>query len=58
LLKGAEQLDHILKANSFAGKGDLTKLSWARRWFQGFGKLLHDIAVQDGVDFGCKKLRK
>jgi hypothetical protein len=58
LSKGAEYLDHILKVNSFAGKWDLTKISWVRRYFQGFGELLHDIADRDEVDFGGVKLRK
>jgi hypothetical protein len=56
LLKGAGQLDHISKMNSFSGKRDLTKLSWAGKLFQGFGELLHNIAGRDGVDFGGARL--
>jgi hypothetical protein len=52
LLKGAEPLDHISKINSFAGKRNLTKLSWQESSFQGFEELLHNIAGRDGVDFG------
>jgi hypothetical protein len=33
-LKGAEQLDHISKMNSLAGKRDLTKLSWQESSFR------------------------
>jgi hypothetical protein len=51
-LKGAEQLDHISRMDSFSGKGDLTKLSWQESSFQGFEELLHNIAGRDGVDFG------
>jgi hypothetical protein len=51
-LKGVEQLDHISKMNSFSGKGDLTKLSWAGKGFHGFGELSHNIAGRDEVDFG------
>jgi hypothetical protein len=42
--------------NSFSGKRDLTTLSWAGTQFHGFGELLHNIAGQDGVDFGGVKL--
>jgi hypothetical protein len=56
LLKGVEQLDHILKMNSSSGKGDLTKFSWAGTWFHGFGELLHNIAGRDEVDFGGVEL--
>jgi hypothetical protein len=52
LLKGAEQLDHILKMNSFSGKGDLTELSWVGTGFHGFGEVSHNIVDQDEVDFG------
>jgi hypothetical protein len=52
LLKGAEQLDHISKMNSFSGDRDLTKLSWAGKKFHGFGGLPHNIVGRDGVDFG------
>jgi hypothetical protein len=52
LLKGAEQLDHILKMNSSSGKGDLTELSWAGTGFHGFGEVFHNIADRDEVDFG------
>jgi hypothetical protein len=55
-LKGAEQLDHIPKMNSFARIRDLTKLSWTGKLFQGFGELLHNVAGRDGVDFGGVKL--
>jgi hypothetical protein len=55
-LKGAEQLDHILKINSFSGERDLTMLSWAGKLFQGFEELLHNISGRDGVDFGGVKL--
>jgi hypothetical protein len=51
-LEDAGQIDHISKINSFARIGDLMKLSWARKWFQGFGELPHNIADRDGVDFG------
>jgi hypothetical protein len=44
--------------NSFARIRDLTKLSWARKWFQGFKELLHNVAGRDGVDFGGVKLWK
>jgi hypothetical protein len=56
LLKGAEQLDHISKMNSFARIRDLTKLSWAGTGFHGFGELSHNIAGRYGVDFGGVKL--
>jgi hypothetical protein len=52
LLKGAEQLDHILKMNSSSGKGDLTELSWGGTEFHGFGEVSHSIAGRDEVDFG------
>jgi hypothetical protein len=55
LLKGAEQLDHISKVNSFSGNRDLTKLSWGGTGFHGFGELSHSIAGRDGVDFGGVK---
>jgi hypothetical protein len=51
LLKGAEQLDHISKMNSFSGKGDLTKLSWVGTGFHGFGEVFHNIVDRDEVDF-------
>jgi hypothetical protein len=51
-LKGAGPLGHISKINSFSGKGDLTKLSWAGEWFHGFGELSCNIVGRDGVDFG------
>jgi hypothetical protein len=47
-LEGVGQLDHISKMNSFARKGDLTKLSWAGKYFQGFGELLHNVEVGMG----------
>jgi hypothetical protein len=56
LLKGAEQLDHISKMNSFLGKRDLTELSWGGTGFHGFGELLLNISGRDGVDFGGVKL--
>jgi hypothetical protein len=56
LLKGAEQLDHFSKMNSFSGKRDLRTLSWARTWFHGFGELSHNIVGRDEVDFGGVKL--
>jgi hypothetical protein len=52
LLKGAEQLDHISKMDSFSGKRDLRMLSWAGTGFHGFGELSHNISDWDGVDFG------
>jgi hypothetical protein len=52
LLKGAEQLDHILKMNSSSGKGDLSELSWVGTGFHGFGEGPHNIADRDEVDFG------
>jgi hypothetical protein len=52
LLKGAEQLDHISKVNSFARKRDLTKLSWAGTQFHGFGEVSFNIVGRDEVDFG------
>jgi hypothetical protein len=52
LLKGAEQLDHISKVNSFSGKRGLTKLSWAGTQFHGFGEVSHNIVGRDEVDFG------
>jgi hypothetical protein len=52
LLKGAEQLDHILKMNSSSGKGDLTELSWGGTGFHGFGEVSQNIADRDEVDFG------
>jgi hypothetical protein len=52
LLKGAEQLDHILKMNSSSGKGDLTKLSWVGTGFHGFGEVSQNIVDRDEVDFG------
>jgi hypothetical protein len=52
LLKGAEQLDHISKVNSFSGKSDLTELSWGGTGFHGFGEVPHNIAGRDEVDFG------
>jgi hypothetical protein len=52
LLKGAEQLGHISKMNSFSGKRDLMTLSWAGTQFHGFGELPHNIAGRDEVDFG------
>jgi hypothetical protein len=52
LLKGAGQLGHISKMNSFSGKGDLTTLSWAGKQFHGFGELPQSIVGRDGVDFG------
>jgi hypothetical protein len=52
LLKGAEQLDHILKMNSSSGKGDLMELSWVGTGFHGFGEVSQNIAVRDEVDFG------
>jgi hypothetical protein len=52
LLKGAEQLDHILKMDSFSGKRDLRELSWVGTGFHGFGEVSHNIADRDGVDFG------
>jgi hypothetical protein len=51
-LKDAGQLDHILKVNAFARIRDLTKLSWAGKYFWGFRELPHNIAGRDGVDFG------
>jgi hypothetical protein len=56
LLKGAEQLDHISKMDSFSGKRDLRTLSWSGTGFHGFGELSHNIAGRDGVDFGGVKL--
>jgi hypothetical protein len=55
-LEDAGQLDHISKMNSFVRKRDLTKLSWAGKYFQGFGELLHNIIGRDGVDFSGAKL--
>jgi hypothetical protein len=52
LLKGAEQLGHILKMNSSSGKGNLTELSWGGTGFHGFGEVSHNIADRDEVDFG------
>jgi hypothetical protein len=52
LLKGAEQLDHILKMNSSSGKGNLTEPSWGGTGFHGFGEVSHNIADRDEVDFG------
>jgi hypothetical protein len=52
LLKGAEQLDYISKVNSFVGKRGLTKLSWTRKQFHGFGEVSHNILGRDEVDFG------
>jgi hypothetical protein len=52
LLKGAEQLDHILKMNSSSGKGDLSELSWGGTGFHGFGEVSQNIADRDEVDFG------
>jgi hypothetical protein len=52
LLKGTEQLDHILKMNSSSGKGDLTELSWGGTEFHGFGEGSQNIADWDEVDFG------
>jgi hypothetical protein len=56
LLKGAEQLDHISKMNSFSGKRDLRELSWVETGFHGFGEVSYNIADRDGVDFGGVKL--
>jgi hypothetical protein len=55
-LEDAGQLDHISKVNSFARIRDLTKLSWAGKYFQGFGELSHNVAGRDGVDFSGVKL--
>jgi hypothetical protein len=55
-LKDAEQLDHILKMDSFSGKRGLTKLSWVETGFHGFGEVPHNIADRDGVDFGGVRL--
>jgi hypothetical protein len=55
-LEDAGQLDHISKMNFFARKRDLTKLSWAGKWFQGFGELFHNFAGRDGVGFGGVRL--
>jgi hypothetical protein len=52
LLKGTEQLDHILKMGSFSGKRDLRKLSWVGTGFHGFGEVSHNIVDWDEVDFG------
>jgi hypothetical protein len=52
LLKGAEQLDHILKMNFSSEKGDLTELSWVGTGFHGFGEVSHNIADRDEVDLG------
>jgi hypothetical protein len=52
LLKGAEQLDHILKMNSSSGKEDLTEPSWGGTGFHGFWEVSHNIADRDEVDFG------
>jgi hypothetical protein len=56
LLKGAEQLDHIPKMDSFSGKKDLRSLSRAGTGFHGFGEVSHNIVGWDGVDFGGVKL--
>jgi hypothetical protein len=58
LLKGAEQLDHILKMNSSSGKGDLTELSWVGTRFHGFGEVSQNIADRGEVDFGGAGLWK
>jgi hypothetical protein len=52
LLKGAGQLDHILKMGSFSGKRDLRELSWVGTEFHGFGEVSHNFVGRDGVDFG------
>jgi hypothetical protein len=51
-LIGAEQLDHILKMDSFSGKRDLRELSWVETGFHGFGEVFHNIVGRDEVDFG------
>jgi hypothetical protein len=58
LLKGAEQLDHILKMGSFSGKRNLRELSWAGTGFHGFGEGSQNIADRDEVDFGGAGLWK
>jgi hypothetical protein len=52
LLKGAEQLDHISKMDSFSRMRDLTKLSWVGTGFHGFVEVSHNIIGRDEVDFG------
>jgi hypothetical protein len=38
--------------DSFSGKRDLTKLSWAGTGFHGFEEVSHNIVGRDEVDFG------